>query len=158
MWAKKAEFDALGIKVCIGVIPMVFHCYHPRQHTHTQMVCIVHQAMPAEIKAFAEGFWSPEALYLDREKTLYKLIHGKVKKGGILSMFNLKVWSRIRAASKIVKDHNLTGIALCCVCMMCGTTDTPTYITSLTAHTQVAFVIHHYQLHHQVMAQHWAVF
>lgn len=69
LWKHKDEVEQLGFK----------------------LVCVVHQSLPAEIKAFAEHFW-PGPLYLDETKSLYKLIHqGKVKKGGILSVFNAKV-------------------------------------------------------------------
>ena len=103
VWKRREELEQLGFK----------------------LACVVHQGLPAEVKAFTENFWTG-ALYLDESKSLYKLIHGgRVKKGGILSFFNAKVrgmsctgaasntmqqvWARIRRATQEVENHNLTG-------------------------------------------------
>lgn len=73
LWKRRQEVEQLGFK----------------------LVCVVHQSLPAETKAFSEHFWTGP-LYLDASKSLYKLIHdGQVKKGGLLSLFNARVGRNI---------------------------------------------------------------
>lgn len=86
IWARKAEFDELGVK----------------------LAAVVHQALPAEIAAFQPQYWGGP-LYLDADKALYRALgDGTVRTAGLSGLLSLGVWSRILAAKKRLGDGGNT--------------------------------------------------
>jgi hypothetical protein len=90
LWEKKSEFDQLGVK----------------------LACVVNQALPAEVEAFAKDFW-PGEIYLDESKGFYAAVgEGKIRKGSLWALLNPfgKVWKNAFKSKKVVgKNHNTVG-------------------------------------------------
>ncbi|CAL8462490.1 g2023 [Coccomyxa elongata] len=94
LYALKPELDKLGVR----------------------LVCVVHEGLPAEIKAFWPDYW-PGELYLDTDKKLYKALgNGKLRKGSLLWFLNpfSVIWQHAREAKEVhkIEDSNLKGDGL----------------------------------------------
>ncbi|KAK9906498.1 hypothetical protein WJX75_002938 [Coccomyxa subellipsoidea] len=94
LWGLKPDLDKLGVR----------------------MVCVVHEALPAEIKAFWPEYW-PGQLYLDTSKTLYKALgDGKLRKGSLLWFLNpfSVIWKHAKEAKEVhkIQESNLKGDGL----------------------------------------------
>ncbi|CAG9460198.1 unnamed protein product [Pedinophyceae sp. YPF-701] len=89
LWARKSDFDDLGV----------------------QMVAVVHQGFPGEIKRFKAGYW-PGSVFLDSEKKFYETVgEGKVRVGSLRWLLNpfSRAWRNIRAAIRGGVSGNFAG-------------------------------------------------
>jgi len=83
---------------------------NPLERLGLDIVCVVHEWMDAEVAAF-KPYW-PGAVYLDKDKQLFKFIGGgALLQASALPLLNpfSGVWRRILAARKRVKQYNLVG-------------------------------------------------